>query len=343
MITTQVFGTTKNGKEVTKFILKNKNNFEVHLLNYGLTIQKILYPTLDGSNQDIVLGFDHLKAYEENQLYMGCIVGRNANRLSNGSVIIDNKEIQLTQNEGAKQLHGGFKGFDKQVWDCEINDNKIKASYISPNLEEGFPGKVKTNITFELTNENELKIDTLATTNKSTIVNLTRHDYFNLLDAGITKATSHKVQINGDAYTPTNKESLVTGDILSVNNNPAFDLRKPTVIKDRLENNMDQLPMGYDHNYSVNHKEKLCSVALTIEPLSGRQLEIFSTQPGIQFYTAAYVNDIIGKNNITYNPYHSFCLETQHFPDATKHLHFSSTIITPETPYTQNLIYKFTS
>jgi len=342
MITTQVFGTTKDDKEVTKFILKNENNFEVHLLNYGLTIQKILYPTQE-SNQDIVLGFDNLKAYEENQLYIGCIVGRNANRLSDGTVIIDKKEIQLAQNEGTKQLHGGFKGFDKQVWNCEIIDNKIKASYVSPNLEEGFPGEVKTSVIFELTNDNELKIDTVATTNEATVINLTRHDYFNLHDAGITKATSHQIQINGDAYTPTNKESIVTGDILSVNNNPVFDLRKPAVIKDRLDNSKDLLPMGYDHNYSVNLQEKLCSVALAIEPYSGRQLEIFSTQPGIQFYTAAYVNNVIGKNNITYDPYHSFCLETQHFPDATKHLHFSSTIITPENPYTQNLIYKFTS
>lgn len=342
MITTEVFGTTKEGLEVTKFVLKNKNNFEIHLLNYGLTIQKILYPTQEG-NQDIVLGFDNITAYEENQLYLGCIVGRNANRLSNGSVIIKGNEIQLTQNDGAKQLHGGFKGFDKQMWDCEIISNTIKASYVSPNLEEGFPGEVSTTITFELTNDNELKIDTIATTSEATVVNLTRHDYFNLYDAGVTKATSHQIQINGDAYTPTNKDSLVTGDILSVNNNPVFDLRKPTVIKDRIDNNKEVLPMGFDHNYSVNQQEQLCSVALAIEPSSGRQLEIFSTQPGIQFYTAAYVNNVTGKNNTLYNPFHGFCLETQHFPDATKHLHFSGTIITPEIPYTQNLIYKFTA
>jgi len=343
MITTQLFGTTKEGQQVTKFILKNINNFEVHLLDYGLTIQKILYPTQNTAKQDIVLGFDTIEAYEENQLYLGCIIGRNANRLSNGSIVIEGKEIKLSQNEFPKQLHGGFKGFDKQIWNCSIIENKIIATYTSPNLEEGFPGEVITTITFELTDNNELKINTKATTNKTTVVNLTRHDYFNLLDAGATKAIMHQIQINGEAFTPTTSENLVTGDLLSVKNHPIFDLRKPTVIKDQLENNKKVLPMGYDHNYSVNPKEELKSVALAIEPESGRKLELFSTQPGIQFYTAAYVNNVIGKNGAIFQPSHSFCLETQHFPDATKHLHFSSTIITPETPYTQKLIYKFTA
>jgi len=342
MITSQLFGTTKEGSEIKKFTLKNKNNFEIHLLSYGLTIQKILYPISGNLTQDIVLGFDSLKEYEENQLYLGCIVGRNANRLSNGTIIIDDKEIQLTQNEDKKQLHGGFNGFDKKSWNCVVKHNRVIATYISPHLEEGFPGKLTTVVTFELTDDNELKINSSATTSEATVVNLTRHDYFNLKDAGLTDSRSHLIQVNGDAYNPTNKDSLVTGEITSVTNTP-YDLRNPTIIKNQMDTYKELLPMGFDNNYAVNADKNLKSVAKAIEPESGRSLEILSTQPGIQFYTAAYVNNIYGKYGAVYNPYHGFCLETQHFPDATKHLTFSSTIITPETPYSQYLIYKFTS
>ncbi len=341
MITSQQFGTTQNGIEITKFILRNNNDFEVHLLSYGLAIQKILYPTNSANKQDIVLGFDNLKTYEDHPLFIGCIVGRNANRLSNGSIIIDNEEIQLSQNEGNNQLHGGYKGFDKQVWDCEIIGTKIKATYVSPDKEEGFPGKVTTTIFFELTEDNKLKIDIDAITDKTTVVNLTRHDYFNLKDGGVSDIKSHQIQINADAYTPTDSESLVTGDLLPINNHSAFDLRKPVTIQDNLNKYNKELPKGYDHNFSANRTETLKSVAIATETESGRQVEILSTQPGVQFYTGGHITDIEGKNKTLYKAFHGFCLETQHFPDATKHDHFSSTIITPKKPYSQHIVYKF--
>ncbi len=342
MINRQTFGTTKKGSEVTKFVLTNSHGFEVHLLSYGLTIQKILYPTSSSKKQDIVLGFDTLEGYESNVYYFGSIVGRNANRLSNGSILIDGQEIKVTQNEGVKQLHGGFDGFDKKNWDCTIEDNTLICMYISPDLEEGFPGEVITTVTFELTEKNELKIETIATTDQDTVVNLTRHDYFNLKDGGLTDTKSHLIQVKGDSYTPTDEENIVTGEILPVDQTP-FNLTRLTNLGDRLEENKQTLPMGFDINYVTNPKQILKSVAKTIDPESGRALEIFSTQPGVQFYTAAYVTDVKGKNDSLYQPYHGFCLETQHLPDDTKHDNFSNSIITEEIPYTQNLIYKFTS
>lgn len=341
MITSELFGTTKCGTEITKFILKNNNDFEIHLLSYGLTIQKILYPTTNPkSQQDVVLGFDSLQEYEEHSLFIGCIVGRNANRLSEGAIFIDNQKIQLSQNEGVNQLHGGQLGFDKKVWNCEVINNKVKATYISPDGEEGFPGKVTTTLYFELTEANELKIDLEATTNKTTVVNLTRHDYFNLKDGGATTINSHQIQINATAYTPVDNQSLVTGELLPTNQHPAFDLKTPVTINSKLSKHKDELPKGYDHNFSVNQAEKLNTVAIATEPESGRQVEILSTQPGVQFYTGGHITDIQGKENNLYKSFHGFCLETQHFPDATKHPHFSSTIVTPEKPYSQQIIYK---
>ena len=341
MITSQLFGTTKNGIPVTKFILQNKNDFEIHLLSYGLTVQKILFPTNSNTKQDIVLGFDALKTYEEHGLFIGCIVGRNANRLSKGKLVLENSEIQLSQNEGNNQLHGGQNGFDKQVWDCEIIGNKLKATYTSADGEEGFPGEVTTTVFYELTDTNELKIDLNATTNKTTVVNLTRHDYFNLKDGGASDIGSHQVQVNASAFTPVDSESLVTGDVLAVNHHKAFDLRKPITVKNNLENFKTLLPKGYDHNFSVNQTEKLATVAIATDPDSGRQVEILSTQPGVQFYTGGHISEILGKENNVYKPFHGFCLETQHFPDATKHKHFSSTLVTPEAPYSQQIVYKF--
>lgn len=341
MITSKLFGTTKSGVPVTKFTFENKNDFEIHLLSYGLTIQKILFPSHNNSKQDIVLGFDALKTYEEHSLFIGCIVGRNANRLSKGKLIIGDEELQLSQNEGNNQLHGGHNGFDKQVWNCEIIDNKLKATYVSPDGEEGFPGEVTTTVFFELTDSNEFKIDLKATTNKNTVVNLTRHDYFNLKDGGASEVGSHQIQINASAFTPVDEESLVTGDLLSVNQHKAFDLRKPVTIGSNLEKFKETLPKGYDHNFSVNQTEQLTTVATASDPKSGRQVEVLSTQPGVQFYTGGHISEILGKESNRYKAYHGFCLETQHFPDATKHNHFSSTLTTPSKPYSQKMVYKF--
>ncbi len=342
MIHSQTFGTTKKGASVKKYILTNSNGYEVHILSYGLIIQKLLYPTKGNAKQDIVLGFDGLHDYESDKSYFGCIVGRNANRLAKGTIIINNKEIQVSQNEDEKQLHGGFEGFNRKNWDCTIEGNTLIGTYVSPHLEEGFPGEITTTVIFELTDANELHIETIATTDRDTVVNLTRHEYFNLKDGGTTDTLSHQIQINADSYTPTDNSNLVTGEIIPVKNTP-FDLRQPVIIGERLKACSKELPMGFDHNFVTNFKEELTSLAITADPESGRSIEILSTQPGIQFYNAAFLDGMLGKNKTPYHAYHGLCLESQHFPDNTKHSNFSSSIITKETPYTQNLIYKFTS
>lgn len=341
MITTHAFGTTKTGIPIFKYLLQNKNGFEVHLLNYGLTIQKILFPTKNDCKQDIVLGFDDVKTYEEHTLFIGGIIGRNANRLSQSKIHLSDGTVDVSVNEGANQLHGGDQGFHKQIWDIEVIDNQIKATYVSADGEEGFPGEVKTEITIELTENDELLINMHATTDKETVVNLTRHDYFNLKDGGASDIKDHQIQLNASAYTPTNSEGLPTGDIIAVENQKAFDLRKPVVIKNALTKYAADLPIGYDHNFGVNNTSVLKNVAIAKDPDSGRKVEIWSTQPGLQFYTGRHITDIQGKNNHVYKAFHGLCLETQHFPDATKFAHFKSSIIRPEAPYEEQIIYKF--
>ncbi len=345
MITQESFGTTQSGADVQKFIFSNKNGYSVHLISYGLSIQKIIYP----DNQDIVLGFDNLSEYENDNYYIGKIIGRNANRLSNGSVIINKKEVQLSQNESLKQLHGGHEGFDKKNWDCKIinfEDKKVLiATYTSQDLEEGYPGELKVTISFELTNKNTLEMSYTATTTKTTVVNLTRHDYFNLKDGGKTDIKEHFIKINSNKFTVNDSESLPTGEIKDTKYT-ALHFNTGTSIAENIAKDPKNLVMGFDHNYIINNNKNnnaipLAGVATDLE--SKRQLEVYTTQPGLQFYTAAYLDKVKGKNSVIYNGFHGFCFEGQHFPDATKHEHFESTILRPHQTYTQKLIYKFSA
>ncbi|WP_010177232.1 aldose epimerase family protein [Aquimarina agarilytica] len=344
MITQEDFGTTQSGSNVQKFIFSNNNGYSIHLLSYGLSIQKIIYP----DNQDIALGFDTISEYETDPYYIGKIIGRNANRLSNGSILINQKEIQLSQNENNKQLHGGHHGFDTKNWNCEIINFEDKdvliATYTSKDLEEGYPGELKVTVSFELTNKNTLEMSYTATTSKTTVVNLTRHDYFNLKDGGISDIKDHLIKINADQYTVNNTENLPTGEIKTTKDT-ALHFNTATKINENIAKDPDNLIMGYDHNYIIkkNNNNEVSLAGTAIDPNSKRQLEVYSSQPGLQFYTAAYLNQVKGKNNIIYNGFHGFCFEGQHFPDATKHKHFDSTILRPQQTYTQKLIYKFST
>ena len=341
MITKEYFEETALGEKVYKFIFTNKNNYSIHLLSYGLSIQKIIYP--DG--QDIVLGFEDLNSYETNDLYIGCIVGRNANRLSEGTILLDEKEVQLTQNDGDKQLHGGNTGFQKRNWDCSIQniDNKeiLIAKYVSKHLEEGFPGELNVTVSFELTDKNTLEIGYTATTDKTTIVNLTRHDYFNLKDGGKSSINDHLVKLNASEITVNNSEGIPTGEIKKINHT-ALDFTKETEISSNLKKDAENLKMGYDHNFIIKkNSDNLAVAGKATDPNSGRHIEICTTQPGVQFYTSGYLNGIKGKNGIAYNAFNGFCMEGQHFPDATKHKHFKSTILRPNQTYEEQLVYKF--
>ncbi len=335
MITSEDFGQLPDGATVKKYVLTNSNGFEIHLLSFGLHIQKLIYP--DGT--DIVLGYDSLEEYISDTYYLGGVVGRNANRLSNASVIINGEEVKLSENESPKQLHGGFQGFNKKNWDGIIENNVLRLTYTSKDGEEGYPGNLKVTNTFELTDDNRLLIGYEAESDKDTVVNLTRHDYFNLSGFAVPDIKSHEVQINANFYTKNDITSVPTGEILSTKGG-VLDFREKRNIANQLNTFAGELPMGYDHNYVINKPKDTLAFAASAS-YGQKSLEIETTQPGVQLYTAAYVENLKGKAGKTYGPYAGLCLETQHFPDATKNDHFDSTILKRNTTYKHQLIYKF--
>ncbi len=335
MIILQEIGNLSDGSVVKKYILTNDNGFEVHILSYGLYIQKIIYP--DGT--DIVLGYDTLEEYKNDNYYLGCIVGRNANRLSNASIIINGKEVKLSENESPKQLHGGFEGFHRQNWIGEVEGEVLTLKYFSKDGEEGYPGNLEVSSSFELTNDNQLIIDYKATSDQDTVVNLTRHDYFNLSGYQSKEIKEHQVQVNSSFYTENDSTNVPTGQIKSTKEG-ILDFSELKEIGNQLQSFEGELPMGYDHNYVIDKSLNELGAAGIVR-FENKSLAIFTTQPGVQLYTAAYVNDLIGKGGAVYGPYAGLCLETQHFPDATKLSHFPSTILKENEEYKHQLIYKF--
>ncbi len=334
-VTSSEFGKLPNGDSVQKFVLRNENGFEAHILGYGLYIQKIIYP--DGT--DIVLGYDTLDEYLSDEYYLGCIVGRNANRLSNASVIIEGKEVKLSENEPPKQLHGGFEGFNKKNWKGELFEDILAFTYISIDGEEGYPGTLKVLCSFEMTEDNRLIMEYKATSDKDTVVNLTRHDYFNLSGYESKDIKQHKVEINADFYTVNDDTNIPTGEIKQIKDG-ILDFSKEEEIGKQLNAFDGELPMGYDHNFLI--KKPLNQLAFAAKAsFKNKVLEIETTQPGVQLYTAAYVEGLKGKRSVMYGPYAGLCLETQHFPDATKNNHFPSTILKENEAYKHQLIYKF--
>lgn len=334
MITSQEIGKLANGASVEKYILKDGNGIEVHILSYGLYIQKMIYP--DGT--DIVLGYNTLEEYLGDNYYLGCIVGRNANRLSNASVIINENEVRLTENESPKQLHGGFEGFHKKNWQGEINGDILVFRYFSKDGEEGYPGNLEVTSTFQLT-DNGLIINYEAKSDKDTVVNLTRHDYFNLSGFEESAIKTHKIKINAKHYTENDITSIPTGEIKSCLGG-ILDFSEAKGIKTQLDTFEGELPMGYDHNYVIDKPLGELGFAASVA-FGNKSLEIKTTQPGVQLYTAAYVENLKGKAKETYGPYAGLCLETQHFPDATKNNHFPTTILKKNDTYKHQLIYKF--
>ena len=335
MISSSELGRLANGEVVEKFVLKNENGIEIHVLSFGLYIQKIIYP--DGT--DIVLGYDSLEEYVSDVYYLGCLVGRNANRISNASVIINGKEVKLSENESPKQLHGGFEGFNKKCWTGEVIDDVLEMKYVSKDGEEGYPGNLEVTCRFQLTEDNRLLMNYDAKSNKDTVINLTRHDYFNLSGYKEKDVKSHNVKINSGYYTKNDDSSLPTGEIKSTKGG-VLDFSEEKMIGKQLNHFLGELPMGYDHNFIIDKPLDNLAVAARVT-FENKILEIETTQPGVQLYTAAYVENLKGKDNALYQPYAGLCLETQHFPDATKHNHFPSTILKENDTYKHQLIYKF--
>lgn len=332
-----------DGKEVKLYTLRNSKGVEAKIMNYGGIVTSIRVPDKNGVFGDVVLGYDNLAGYLKETPYFGCLVGRYGNRIANGKFTLDGKEYTLAQNDGNNSLHGGVKGFDKVVWNVvKATANSLELQYLSKDGEEGFPGNLNVTATYTLTEDNGLRLDYKATTDKATPVNLTQHSYFNLRGRG--DVNSHVVYINADKFTPVDKTLIPTGVLQPVDGTP-FDFRKPTPIGARVNDNHEQLKFGggYDHNWVINKPAgKLGLQARVTEPETGRVLEVYSTEPGLQFYGGNFLNgSITGKGGWTYQHRNGFCMEPQHFPDSPNQPNFPSVILRPGQTYKNTIIYKF--
>lgn len=344
---TTAFQIEHDGKQIDLFTLQNAQGMVVQITNYGGKIVSILVPDKDGIMEDVCLGYASAEGYINGSASMGATMGRFANRIANAQFTLNDSTYHLAKNAGEHTIHGGAKGFRYKVWDArQIDDQRLELSYFSPDGEEGFPGDFTLKVLFSVTDDNELKLDYHATTDKPTVFNLTNHAFFNLAGEGDGDVLDHQLMVNADNFTPTNETSIPTGEIRSLDGTP-LDFRNLTRIGDRIDADYDQLKYagGYDHNYVINKEEgELAMAALLYEPVSGRVMEVKATEPGIQVYTANSLTGKgpdVGKFGHAYGSRSSICLETQHFPDAPNHPNFPSTVLNPGEDYVSTTIYRF--
>ncbi|MCL5070706.1 MAG: galactose mutarotase [Actinobacteria bacterium] len=336
------FGKSGKEKGVFLYTLENDNGIIIKITNFGAAVTTIITKDRIGKAGHVVLGFDNLEQYEAGHPFFGVICGRYANRIAKGKFKLDGKEYILAINNAPNSLHGGNKGFDKVIWNSEpiekSNEVGVKLSYFSPDMEEGYPGNMNVEVTYLLNNSNELTILYSATTEKKTVVNLTNHCYFNL--AGCNKEIYNQVlYINADKITEVDNTSIPTGNIPDVAGT-GFDFRKPTKIGDQLK----LVPGGIDHNYVLNKPKQgeLTLASKLYDPESGRTMETYTTEPGIQFYSGNYLDGSnMGHDGTVYKKHFALCLETQHYPDSPNHPDFPNTVLNPRETYTQKTIYKF--
>ncbi|MEZ4774642.1 MAG: aldose epimerase family protein [Bacteroidia bacterium] len=344
----QSFGKTRDGREAHLFHFRNRMGAELSLTNYGGTIISLKVPDREGNPGDIVLGFDNLADIEATRPFYGCIVGRYANRIAGGKFSLNGQTYPLAVNNGPNHLHGGLKGFDTHIWDAEPFSNDLGAGvilrYISKDGEEGYPGNLSVKVTYTLTEKNELRIDYTAETDQTTVINLTNHAFFNLKDCGATAILDHELQLFADQFTPVSNVMIPTGEIRPVKGTP-LDFSHAMPIGARIHSQDEQIRFGngYDHNYVVNNQEdELALVARVTEKYTGRVMEVFTTEPGVQFYTGNFLQGRKpGKYGIIYQNRSGFCLETQHFPDSPNQPAFPSTVLNPGEMYRSTTIYGF--
>lgn len=337
-----------NGKGTDLFILANDNGAEIAVTNYGGAILAIMMPDKNGNYANVIQGHDTIDhVINSPEPFLSTLIGRYGNRIAEGKFELEGREYTLTINNGPNSLHGGPTGFHARVWDAEqTSKQSLTLRYLSEDGEEGFPGNLTVTVVYTLTNENELVITYAAKTDKTTMVNLTHHAFFNL--AGIANPTptveNNLVTINADFYTPIDKVSIPTGEIAPVENTP-MDFRTPHTVGSRINDAFEQLQFGagYDHCYVLNKKEagSLTFAAECVEPESGRTLEVYTTEPGVQLYTANWHNGFAGWHGATFPARSAICFEAQHFPDTPNKGHFPSAVLTPEETYHQTTIYKF--
>lgn len=343
-INKEIFGYLPNGQAIDVYILTNSKGLKAKVINYGATLISLEVPDRQGQLADIVLGHKNLDGYlrRETNPYFGGTIGRFANRIARGHFILDGIEYHLATNDGRNHLHGGLKGFDQVVWQAEPIEEEnavgVKFKYLSPDGEEGYPGNLQCSVIYRLTADNELRIDYEAVTDKPTIVNLTHHSYFNLAGEGEGTILDHELMINADYYTPVDSELIPTGEIAPVKGTP-FDFTQPKAIG--LE--ISQVPGGYDHNFVLRESSEPLKLACELyDPKSGRKMAIYTTEPGLQFYSGNFLDgSIIGKGGRPYIKHAGLCLETQHFPDSPNHPNFPSTVLRPGQKYQSTTIHRF--
>ncbi len=346
-VTMSAFGKMPDGEMVNLYTLTNRSGMQVAITNYGGHIVSLIVPDRSGHMADVVLGFDNLDGYLATNPFFGALVGRYANRIGGAKFTLDGKEYHLAANDGPNSLHGGLKGFDKQVWKArEVPGNHpaLELTYLSKNGEEGYPGDLSVKVVYTLMGDNALRLDYSATTDKDTVLNLTNHSYFNLAGQGNGDILNQEMMINADSFTPIDATLIPTGEIRKVEGTP-LDFRKSTPIGERINADDEQLKFGkgYDFNYVLNRTGPgLTLAARAIDPGSGRVLEVLTTQPGIQFYTGNFLDGTVhGRDGKVYERRSAFCLETQHFPDSPNKPSFPSTELKPGQTYHEVTVFKF--
>jgi aldose 1-epimerase len=327
--------------------LTNKNGLTLRVTNWGGRIMSLKVPDKNGTLADIVLGYDSADQYRNGNPYFGALIGRVGNRIAKGKFVLEGKEYSLTINNGANSLHGGPRGFHNVYWQAIVpstSTHTLELRYLSHDGEEGYPGNLDVKVIYTLTDQNELTIDYVATTDKTTVVNLTHHSFFNLAGEGRGDILNHEIMIQADRFTPVDPGLIPSGELKRVEGTP-FDFRKPHAIGERIGDNDDQLHAGkgYDHNWVLNKKgDGLSLAARGTEPVSGRVMEVWTTEPGLQFYSGNFLNGKdIGKGGKPYPFRGALCLEAQHFPDSPNHPEFPSVVLKPASKYEQKTMYKF--
>jgi aldose 1-epimerase len=347
------FGTTSDGASVEKYTLRNSHGVEANIITYGATLQSLLVPGKNGKVDDVVLGFDDVQGYQNNgTVYFGATIGRFGNRLAGGKFSLDGTTYQIPLNDKTNALHGGTQGFDKRVWKAEPSKEPgwvgVKLTYLSADGEMGFPGNLTTEVTYSLNEKNELRIQYKAVTDKPTVLNLTNHSYFNLAGAGSGDVLKQVATLHAAHYTPVNGTLIPTGELAPVAGTP-MDFLKPTEFGKHIKDDHPQLKFaeqkqgGFDFNWVLDNQGKVSKLAAEVfDPASGRRLQLFTTEPGVQVYTGNFLDGSIkGKAGKVYPHWGAFTLETQHFPDAPKQPNFGSTRLNPGQTYTQTTVFKF--
>ncbi|MFA7421241.1 MAG: aldose epimerase family protein [Melioribacteraceae bacterium] len=350
MIEKRFFGRVDVDKEISLFTLTNKKGMKVEISNYGAAVVSIQVPDKNGKTEDVVLGYDSAQGYEKCKSYFGVIVGRYANRIDKGKFTLDGKVYQLNVNDGENHLHGGIYGYNKRIWIAEPlqvdSTQSLKLSLIDNDGEQGYPGNVSIKVTYSLTEKNELIVEYSGRTDKTTIINTSHHSYFNL-SGDLTKTIlDHQLMLDADYFTSVDKGLIATGELTKVESTP-FDFRSLTPIGKNVNADDQQIRygLGYDHNWVINNWDKsVKKVGELYEPNSGRLMEVFSDQPGIQFYSGNFLDgSVMGKRGSVYKYRTGLCLETQHFPDSPNKPKFPSVTLKPSEKYKQKTIYKFST